>query len=97
MPSLRHSSAMLEALFHETIVWEEDPDFGYEVVAIDHPANAALLEAVPAEVLRPRLAFERAGTLDAYRAEVTTRHAERRAFLETFEVDSAIIDAVARD
>lgn len=92
---IRHSSAMLEALFRDHVVWEVDPDFGYEVVAVDDPANAALLSIVPAEILRPRLGFERAGNLDAYAEEVATRHAERRAFLGSFKVDAAIIDAVA--
>ncbi|TNE89178.1 MAG: phosphoenolpyruvate carboxykinase (ATP) [Deltaproteobacteria bacterium] len=91
---IRHSSAMLEALFRDHVVWEIDPDFGYEVVAVDDPANAALLELVPVEILNPKRAYAAAGKLDDYAAEVATRHAERRSFLEQFGVDQAIIDAV---
>lgn len=91
---IRHSSAMLEALFHDVIAWERDPDFGYEVVAVDHPDNAALVQAVPVEILRPDRMYAEQGRGAEYRAEVGVRHAERRAFLERFGVDGAIVDAV---
>ena len=46
---IRHSSAMLEALLGQAIVWKRDPDFGYDVVDVDAPENAALVELVPRE------------------------------------------------
>lgn len=91
---IRHSSAMLEALFSGTIQWVRDPDFGYEVVDLDHPDNAALVEAVGADILRPDTYYARTGRDEVYRAEVAQRHADRRAFLARFDVGSDIIAAV---
>ena len=45
---------MLEALLSEKIKWKKDPDFGYEIVDVDAPENAKLVEKVPAEILDPR-------------------------------------------
>ncbi len=93
---IRHSSAMLEALISGAITWTVDPDFGYEVVDLDAPENAALLELVPAEILRPHKLFEKQGRLDVYKRWVETMNRERRAFLEKFSVPAAIVDAVVR-
>ncbi len=90
---IRHSSAMLEALVTDRVVWKTDPDFGYEIVDLDHPANAALIEAVGAEILNPVRFYERTDQLDTYRAWVSAMKSERRAFLEKFAVDEAIIAA----
>ena len=92
---IRHSSAMLEALIADTIEWVRDPDFGYDVVDVDAPANAALLEKVPAEVLQPRRYFEAQGRMDEYRDWVESMKRERAAFLRKFDVDAAIVAAVA--
>ena len=81
------------ALVTDAIVWKTDPDFGYEIVDADHPANAALVEAVGAEILNPVKFYERTGQQDAYRAWVGAMKSERRAFLEGYAVDSAIIAA----
>ena len=94
---IRHSSAMLEALITEKIAWTEDPDFGYLVVDLDAPENAALLEKVPAEILRPVTFFEKAGRMDEYRAWVAAMKSERRTFLEKFDVDADIIAATVND
>ncbi len=90
---IRHSSAMLEAMLTEQIVWTEDPDFGYLVVDIENPANAALLEKVPADILRPATYFENAGRGDEYRDWVARMKEQRRSFLESYEVDPAIVSA----
>jgi phosphoenolpyruvate carboxykinase (ATP) len=90
---IRHSSAMLQALLTHTIVWTTDPDFGYRVVDVDHPDNAALIEAVPAEILQPRRFYARTGQLDVYNAWVSAMKAGRRAFLESYSVDPAIVAA----
>ena len=94
---IRHSSAMLEALITESIQWTEDPDFGYLVVDLDAPENAALIEKVPAAILRPATLFEANGRMDEYRAWVGTMKSERRTFLENYGVDADIIDATAND
>jgi ATP-dependent phosphoenolpyruvate carboxykinase len=91
---IRHSSAMLESLFRNEIVWEIDPDFGYEVVAVDDPANAELLSLVPQDILRPDRAYAAIGQWDAYRAEVALRHEERLAYLQTHSVTEKIIASV---
>ena len=90
---IRHSSAMLEALLADTIVWTADPDFGYEVVDLEHPANAALLEAVGADILQPRGFFARSGRSDEYQAWVARMKEERRDFLASYSVDPEIISA----
>ncbi len=91
---IRHSSAMLEALIAGRIQWKRDPDFGYEIVDADHPANAALVEAVGAEILEPRRFFEARGRMEIYRDWVRRMKAERAAFLRDFGVDEAIVAAV---
>ena len=94
--SIKHSSSMLEALFRGEIVWETDPDFGYEVVAVDNPANAKLVSSVPLQVLRPDRAFAAIGKWEAYRDEVLTRHKERAEYLRSHNVAAEIIHAVVK-
>lgn len=92
---IRHSSALLEALFAETIVWKQDPDFGYEYPDPDAPENAKLLATVPAEILEPRR-FYAANQRDAeYTAWVAKMKSERKAFLEKYHVDPAIVTAAS--
>ncbi len=90
---IRHSSAMLEALVTDAIVWKTDPDFGYEIVDTDHTDNAALVEAVGVEILNPVKFYERTGQQEAYQAWVGAMKTERRAFLEGYAVDPSIITA----
>lgn len=91
---IRHSSAMLEALLSETIVWTVDPDFGYEVVDVDAPENAPLLEKVPRAILSPRSFYAENGRTDEYTAWVAAMKQGRRDFLTSYHVDADIIDAV---
>ncbi|MCO4772702.1 MAG: phosphoenolpyruvate carboxykinase (ATP) [Deltaproteobacteria bacterium] len=93
---IRHSSAMLEAMLGGTVVWTVDPDFGYEVVDVNAPENAALLERVPKAILSPRGFYDEAGRLDEYEAWVKNMTAGRREFLENYHVDADIIEAVCR-
>ncbi len=88
-----HSSAMLEALLSEKIKWTKDPDFGYEVVDVDAPENAELVEKVPAEILQPKRFFERTGRIDEYTAWVGQMKAQRREFLEKYDVSEPIVQA----
>jgi hypothetical protein len=85
---------MLEALIEDQIVWTRDPDFGYEVVDLDAPENADLVEKVPAAVLQPRTWFEAQGRMDEYRTWVAAMKEQRRTFLEKFGVDAEIVSAV---
>ena len=92
---IRHSSAMLEALLSESIVWTTDPDFGYEIVDIEHPDNADLVAAVGADILQPRGFFARTGKLDLYTDWVARMKTERTEFLRGYKVDEDIVAAVA--
>ena len=89
-----HSSAMLEAMLAGSIKWKKDPDFGYEIVDVDAPENAALVKKVPVEILNPRRFYEKAGRLDDYAAWVKAMKRERRTFLEKYDVGTPILHAV---
>ena len=90
---IRHSSAMLEALLTDSIVWKTDPDFGYDVVDVDHPGNAELLSKVPRAILSPASHFEATGKMDVYRAWVDRMNTHRGEFLRKFDVDEGIVAA----
>jgi phosphoenolpyruvate carboxykinase (ATP) len=92
---ISHSSAMLEALLRDNITWKKDPDFGYEIVDVDAPENAALLEQVPAEILEPRRFYEHRGRGHDYDQWVEHMKHSRREFLRKFQVSEAIIEATA--
>ena len=89
-----HSSAMLEHLLAGDIKWTVDPDFGYDVVDVEAPENAELVSKVPVEILQPRRWYEANGKLEIYEAWVSRMKQERRAYLEKWGVDTAIVDAV---
>jgi phosphoenolpyruvate carboxykinase (ATP) len=91
---IKHSSAMLEAMLMEEIVWKEDPDFGYLIVDIDHPDNAPLMEKVPKEILNPITLFEAQGRMDVYRGWVQMMLSQRKEFLEGQKVDEAICNEI---
>ena len=92
---IRHSSAMLEALLGDRIKWKVDPDFGYEIVDVDAPENAELLEKVPAEILEPRRFFEAHDRVDDYAQWVSHMKSARTDFLEKFQVAEPIVEATA--
>lgn len=89
---IRHSSAMLEAMIRGQIKWKTDPDFGYDIVDVDAPENAPLLEKVPREILEPRLLYEKQGRMDEYEAWVKRMKKERLEFLKSYNVPKEIID-----
>lgn len=91
---IRHSSAILEALLSGEVAWTKDPDFGYDVVDVDHPQNKDLLEKVPAELLQPRRVFEAKGQNETYQNWVNHLHEERTKFLRSYDVDPKIVNAV---
>ncbi|HKY32351.1 MAG TPA: phosphoenolpyruvate carboxykinase [Candidatus Polarisedimenticolia bacterium] len=71
-----HSSAIVEAIAEGTIVWDRDPDFGYEV-ARHVPGIGPEDEAL----LRPRELYEAQGRTDEYRGLVETYRREREQYL----------------
>jgi phosphoenolpyruvate carboxykinase (ATP) len=73
------SSAIVRGIAEGTIIWEQDPDFGYEV-ATSVPGIAA--EDAP--LLRPRLLYETQGRADEYRTLVERYRRERAAFLRSW-------------
>ncbi len=89
---IRHSCAMLEAMVRDEINWKVDPDFGYEIVDVDAPENAKLLEKVPAEILNPKLFYEQNGRLDEYEAWVKRIKAERMEFLKKCNAPQEVQD-----
>ncbi len=91
---IRHSSSMLEFMIRDKIVWKKDPDFGYYIVDVDHPANKELLELVPSEILNPVLLYEKQGRMDEYRNWVERIKKEREEFLRKYEIPEEIIKAV---
>jgi phosphoenolpyruvate carboxykinase (ATP) len=92
---IRHSSAMLEALLSEKIKWKKDPDFGYEIVDVDAPENADLVEKVPAEILDPRRFYDGRGRHTDYEQWVSHMKEARADFLKKFDVSDAIVQAIA--
>ncbi len=91
---ISYSSAMLEALLSDSIVWRIDDDFGYLVVDVNHADNLHLLEKVPREILDPRSFYKSSGREDDYNMWVSKMHQERRQFLSSYNVDKQIIDSV---
>jgi phosphoenolpyruvate carboxykinase (ATP) len=74
---IEHSGAIVKAIAEESIAWEHDPDFGYEVAA-----------SVPGiddlELLQPRRLYERTGRGDEYGRLVATLKRERAEFLASY-------------
>jgi ATP-dependent phosphoenolpyruvate carboxykinase len=85
---------MLEALLSDSIKWKKDPDFGYEIVDVDAPENARLLEKVPAEILEPRRFYESRGRHADYEQWVHHMKHARKEFLEKFSVSEEIVRAI---
>ncbi|HEX9235833.1 MAG TPA: phosphoenolpyruvate carboxykinase [Actinomycetota bacterium] len=83
-----HSSAIVKAIAEQTIKWDQDDEFGYEVASdvpgIDDP-----------ELLQPRRLYERQGRVDEYKAFVERFKRERQEHLRRFEsLNEEIIRAV---
>ena len=83
-----HTSACVKGIAEQSITWQDDPDFRYQVAT-----------AVPgfddAELLRPRTLYDRQGRTDEYQALVERLKAERVARLQEFpELSEEIIKAV---
>ena len=74
-------------------VWTRDPDFGYLVVDVDHPDNAALLEKVPLAILSPRHHYKATGQDHVYLRWVQSMKTGRAEFLRGYGVDEDIVNA----
>jgi phosphoenolpyruvate carboxykinase (ATP) len=82
------TSACVKGIAEGTIVFEEDPDFGYQVAA-------SVPELDDAEKLQPRRLYEGQGRGDDYRAIVERLKTERVAHLQQFtQLSEEIIKAV---
>jgi len=83
-----HTSACVKGIAEQTIVFEEDPDFRYQV-ATDVP------DFDDPELLRPVQLYERTGRIDEYRGIVEQLKRERVEHLQQFsELSEDIIKAV---
>ncbi|MGE5226339.1 MAG: phosphoenolpyruvate carboxykinase [Planctomycetaceae bacterium] len=83
-----HTSACVSGIAEQTIEWDEDPDFGYQVATevpdFDDP-----------ELLRPRELYERHGRAAEYREIVERLKTDRVAHLQQFtQLSEEIIKAV---
>lgn len=86
-----HSSAVVKAIAEGTIHWQQDPDFGYQIAS-------ALpgIDPVDADLLQPRLKYEREGRLDEYNRIVAKLKRERAAALGQYpELVEEIVAAIA--
>jgi phosphoenolpyruvate carboxykinase (ATP) len=85
---IEDSGAVVKAIAEGTAAWERDPDFGYEVAS-------SLPGLTDAELLQPRLLYERTGRADEYATWVTRLKRDRVAFLEGYPgLQPEITDAV---
>ncbi len=75
-----HSSAIVKAIAENTITWEKDSDFGYDV-AVSVPG----IDDSDHDILRPRELYDRAGRLDEYKDHVARLKRERGDYLKKFE------------
>jgi phosphoenolpyruvate carboxykinase (ATP) len=75
--AIPHTSACVKGIAEQTITWEDDPDFGYQVAA-----------SVPGiddiELQQPRRLYERQGRGDEYRELVERLKTDRVAHLQRF-------------
>jgi phosphoenolpyruvate carboxykinase (ATP) len=83
-----HTSACVKGIAEQTIAFDEDPDFHYQVAT-------AVPDFDDPELLRPILLYEREGRVDEYRGIVERLKVERVEHLQTFsELSEDIIKAV---
>ena len=82
------SSAIVQGIVEETIIWAVDHDFGYEIA-----------ESVPGvddpEILQPRRLYARQGRTGEYDAMVQRMKRERREYLASFPgLDEPIVKSI---
>ncbi len=77
---IRHSSAIVKAIAENTIEWQQDPDFGYQV-AVGLPD----MTEDDADILQPRKLYEAQGRMDEYNQIVERLKHERREYMQKWE------------
>jgi phosphoenolpyruvate carboxykinase (ATP) len=83
-----HTSACVRGIAEQTIEWDEDPDFAYQVAT-------AVPDFDDAELLQPRRLYERQGRLDEYAQIVERLKHERVGHLQQFtQLSEDIVKAV---
>jgi phosphoenolpyruvate carboxykinase (ATP) len=83
-----HTSACVRGIAEQSIAWDEDPDFGYQVAS-------AVPDIDDDELLQPRRLYERQDRLDQYTAFVEQLKRDRVGHLQQFsELSEEIIKAV---
>ena len=86
--TIPYSSAIVQAIVEDTIAWETDPDFGYEIAR-------SLPGVDDIEILQPRRLYERQGRQGEYEALVNRIKKERREYLASFQgLDEAIVKSI---
>ncbi len=86
--TIPYSSAIVQAIVEDSIRWETDQDFGYEVAA-------SLPGIEDIEILQPRKLYEREGRKAEYDAMVERIKKERREYLLSFPgLDEAIVKSI---
>ena len=86
--TIPYSSAIVQAIVEDTIEWETDEDFGYEVAT-------ALPGVDDIEILQPRRLYERQGRQEEYDAMVARIKKERREYLASFPgLDEQIVKSI---
>lgn len=75
--TISDSSAIVKAIVEGTIVWDEDPDFGYQVAA-------SLPGVDDVELLQPRRLYERTGRSAEYADIVARLKRERADYLAAY-------------
>ncbi|HUZ52511.1 MAG TPA: phosphoenolpyruvate carboxykinase (ATP), partial [Streptosporangiaceae bacterium] len=86
--TIPYSSAIVQAIVEDSIQWETDPDFGYEVAS-------SLPGIYDIEILQPRRLYEREGRQEEYNAMVERIKKERREYLASFPgLDEAILKSI---
>jgi phosphoenolpyruvate carboxykinase (ATP) len=85
-----HSSAIVKGIAENTIEWQEDPDFGYQVAA-----SVPGIDDSDSGILRPRELYEGQDRSDEYQKIVDRLKQERVEYLQKYPaLSEAIIDAV---
>jgi phosphoenolpyruvate carboxykinase (ATP) len=83
-----HTSACVKGIAEQTIVFEDDPDFGYQVAS-------SVPEIDDIQLLQPRKLYEDQGRADEYESIVERLKTERVARLQEFpQLSEEIIKAV---
>ncbi len=84
-----HTSACVSGIAEQSITWDEDPDFGYQVAS-------AVPNLSEIELLQPRRLYEREGRAEEYRDTVERLRADRTVHLAQFpRLSDDIVRAVS--